>query len=361
MKKIFLLISLLFSMSLFFSNKTTVQSWSGYGLKPKYLSDNQHPLLGDRVNITVKAYKGDELFIEDKGAKFEIKNPKPGQKCEIIDHTFKEDGTVTGYCESLTNSGNLEMWTKVEDDYYEIYAGNSFNIFFNDPNEYCNPQPSAPVLTQILKQNDLTITVKWSQSEPFSGYFEVLYGTNQGIYTNKQRKDFTSQIENEQTISSLDPSKEYYFAVKAYSTCKTELLSNAFKYNPLTGQVSPASNSSATPKPTSSPIVLIAAPKPTAAPEPSPTPTTTPTLMPEAEENINNLKVTPTLDQLFKWLILLSGIGLFVGSLSAYYYRKQLNKIVQKLRKQIKNKNTSESNLQDNQLNQDEESTRGES
>jgi hypothetical protein len=229
----------------------------GFGvLKPEFKASSKYLVVGDKVDIELKVYlSASKLMIEDRKARFTIRNPKTGQKCETTDDNFKEDGQIKGWCEALSEAGNMEVAVSVDNQsgiphdgiYVSPLIYDTFNLMFNDPQTACKDANQAPSSVLILKQNDVTADIKWQHPDGFVGYYEVIYGNVPGEYPFKQRTESRSVV-----VDNLDVSKDYYFKVKAVSACKTTLYSGLIKYSPITGRFGAASEKPTTlPSPSS--------------------------------------------------------------------------------------------------------------
>ncbi|MBW7955442.1 hypothetical protein H3C66_01800 [Patescibacteria group bacterium] len=246
--------------AVFLRSFSEVKAQGTWALGSEFEVSSKYLVVGDRIDVTFKATTKDgKPMTQDRKARYSIRNPKPGQSCETTDDTFKDDGILRGYCEAKGDPGNMEIAISVDDrstinidgtpyyaDFYKTY-----NAMFNDPNESCKDANIPPSGVVILKQNDVTVDVKWQHVEKLVGNYDVLYGNSPGEYPHKKTTDQTSIV-----IDSIDPTKTYYFKVQARSACKTTTSSPAYMYTPSSGAVSAAHEkptTSVSPSPSSSP------------------------------------------------------------------------------------------------------------
>lgn len=285
--------------------------WMGqeYQVSSKYL------VVGDRIDVTLKVTDKDGKPITvDRKARFTIRNPKQGQTCETTDDNYKDDGLIKGWCEAKSEAGNMEIAVSYDDQStftfndtrYSPQIHKTYNAMFNDPNQTCQDANLPPTNVTILKQNDVTVDVKWQHSETFVGSYQVLYGTTVGEYPGKKVTEQRNVV-----IDSLDASKNYYFKVQAISACKTTTSSPVYMYAPSSGAVALSSEKvTASPSPhpsaTNNPRATTSArtsPSPSATTAATPTPideivgevttspSPTPTTEPPASVSLTNVPI----------------------------------------------------------------------
>jgi hypothetical protein len=260
-------------------------------LRSQFQASDKYLAVGDRVDVTLKVtFQTDKPLTEDRKARFTIKGQDPGERCETTDDTFKDDGQIKGWCEATGQSGDMEIAISVDNQSSISHEGTTYSpliydtykLRFNDRSTACKDDTTPPSSLMLLKQNDVTVDVKWQHLEGFVGFYDVMYGTVPGQYPFKQRTENKSVV-----IDSLDSSKDYYFRVNATSACKTTASSQVLRYNPRTGSVSAVSEkptASASPLATAAPKASASAqkssPKPSLEASPSAAVTTTPSVTP---------------------------------------------------------------------------------
>ena len=286
-------------VALFFTNSQPVgaQYQADYSMGQEFQVSNKYLVVGDRIDVTLKVTDKDGKPITiDRKARFTIRNPKQGQTCETTDDNYKDDGLIKGWCEAKSEAGNMEIAVSIDDQNtftvndtrYSPYIYKTYNAMFNDPNQTCQDANLPPTNVTILKQNDVTVDVKWQHSETFVGSYHVLYGTTAGEYNGKKVTEQRNVV-----IDSLDAAKPYYFKVQAISACKTTTSSPVYMYTPSSGSVVLSSEkitSSPSPKPSVSPT-----PRATASARTSPSPTATVAATPApADEVVGEVVTSPS-------------------------------------------------------------------